>query len=225
MSILLVDDNTLLLTKVARSLVRANRTVRTATSLQEARELMHRRPPQVLCLDVQLPDGNGLDLLAELRRDGRNLPVVVISGHHSPENRARAKQLGAAGFLAKPFALSELHALLAVLLADVRSRNLEREETVSGTRSAEAGMKPVTPLRVSRPRRACPAHSLWNRVRARKDQAGKSCQFQRATRLTQEPFPDDYVAIRHRPCDSSERLPVRLSSCILQAIGGLGGTG
>lgn len=118
MSILVVDDNTMLLSKIVRSLVLAKQVVRTATSLAEARALLREHPPTVLCLDLQLPDGNGLDLLAELRQAGMELPVILISGHYSEENRARAERLGAAGFLAKPFALSELHRRLAALLGD-----------------------------------------------------------------------------------------------------------
>lgn len=116
MSILVVDDNTMLLSKIVRSLVRASNTVRSATSISEARNLLRSEPPTVLCLDVQLPDGNGLDWLEELRAEGRRLPVVIISGHSSTENRIRAERLGASGFLAKPFALSDLHKLLTEIL-------------------------------------------------------------------------------------------------------------
>lgn len=116
MSILVVDDNTLLASKVARSLVRANHSVRTATSIARAREILAHDPPRALCLDLNLPDGNGFDLIEELRRQGTSLPVVITSGHDSRENRARTKGLGTAVFLAKPFVLAELHALLAGLL-------------------------------------------------------------------------------------------------------------
>jgi DNA-binding response OmpR family regulator len=116
MSILVVDDNNLLLSKIVRSLVLADHLVRSATSLTEARAAIARQQPRVLCLDLQLPDGNGLDWLQELRANGLTMPVVVISGCHSEENRLRAEQLGAAGFLAKPFSLESLHRLLDDLL-------------------------------------------------------------------------------------------------------------
>ena len=61
MSILVVDDNTMLLSKIVRSLIRANRKVRSATSLTEAREVLNKETPEVLCLDLQLPDGSGMD--------------------------------------------------------------------------------------------------------------------------------------------------------------------
>ncbi len=118
MSILIVDDNTKLLSKIVRSLSLANHQVRSASSIAEARELLKIHPPKVLCLDLQLPDGNGMDLLDEIRQSDTEMPVVIISGHHSSENRAKAESLGASGFLAKPFALSDLHVLLESLLAD-----------------------------------------------------------------------------------------------------------
>lgn len=118
MSILIVDDNTRLLSKIVRSLSLANHQVRSASSIAEARELLKIHPPKVLCLDLQLPDGNSMDLLDEIRQSDTEMPVVIISGHHSSENRAKAKSLGASGFLAKPFALSDLHVLLENLLAD-----------------------------------------------------------------------------------------------------------
>jgi CheY-like chemotaxis protein len=107
------------LSKIVRSLMRANNAVRSATSISEARSILQSQPPKVLCLDVQLPDGNGLAWLEELRNEGTEIPVVIISGHHSAEDRIRAEDLGAAGFLAKPFALSDLHRLLTDLLKTV----------------------------------------------------------------------------------------------------------
>jgi DNA-binding response OmpR family regulator len=121
MSILVVDDNTLLLSKIVRSLVRTNREVRTASSLTEAREHLKNYTPEVICLDLQLPDGNGMDLLEEIRShsrklQGRKVPVIIISGHYSDENRRRAEQLGVSGFFSKPFVLQDLHKLLDKLL-------------------------------------------------------------------------------------------------------------
>ncbi|HGG59088.1 MAG TPA: response regulator [Gammaproteobacteria bacterium] len=116
MSILIVDDNATLLSKIVRSLTRANRSARGASSLAQARQLMMEKQPSVLCLDLQLGDGNGFDLLREIRQSGSKLPVVVISGYRSVESTRRAEQLGAAVFLTKPFALSELHEWVVKLL-------------------------------------------------------------------------------------------------------------
>ena len=78
MSILVVDDNTMLLSKIVRSLIRANRKVRSATSLTEARELLNKETPEVLCLDLQLPDGSGMDLLEEIRAELRFIQEMCV---------------------------------------------------------------------------------------------------------------------------------------------------
>lgn len=121
MSILVVDDNTMLLSKIVRSLMIRNRDVRSASSLEEARQLLSQEIPEVLCLDLQLPDGSGLDLLEEIRNEGKTFPVVIISGHYSQENRDRAARLGVSGFFSKPFVLQDLHKLLDSLLEEPAS--------------------------------------------------------------------------------------------------------
>jgi DNA-binding response OmpR family regulator/dethiobiotin synthetase len=121
MSILVVDDNTMLLSKIVRSLMIRNRDVRSASSLEEARQLLNQEIPEVLCLDLQLPDGSGLDLLEEIRSAGKTFPVVIISGHYSKQNRDRAARLGVSGFFSKPFVLQDLHKLLDSLLEEPAS--------------------------------------------------------------------------------------------------------
>jgi DNA-binding NtrC family response regulator len=61
----------------------------------------------VLC-DLMLPDRSGMDVLAELARRRPGLPVVVITGYATPDHAARAREAGAADFLAKPFDAKEL---------------------------------------------------------------------------------------------------------------------
>lgn len=151
MSILVVDDNTMLLSKIVRSLIRANRKVRSATSLTEAREVLNRETPEVLCLDLQLPDGSGMDLLEEIRAEGKQLPVIIISGHYSEANKQRAEQLGVSAFFSKPFVLQDLHKALD----EVLEKSQEKEEK-SDSVEAEHGpvLQDLEHDRVSRAKRA-----------------------------------------------------------------------
>ena len=64
-----------------------------------------------LVIDVEMPKVNGLTLVSMLRRDGRTVPVVLISGAFNPKIAARARELGAE-FLEKPFADEALVAAL-----------------------------------------------------------------------------------------------------------------
>jgi len=70
----------------------------------------------LLIVDRQLPDGEGLDLIARLRADGRNTPALVLSALGSLDDRVRGLRAGGDDYLPKPFALVELIARVEALL-------------------------------------------------------------------------------------------------------------
>lgn len=82
------------------------------TTVAGFRSLLQERTPDLIILDVQLPDGNGLDLLGEIRgRDNmRDVPIITISGYAVAETRARALMEGAEEFLEKPIPAAALQA-------------------------------------------------------------------------------------------------------------------
>lgn len=110
--VLVVDDEARLLHNVARALRRDGFDVLTASDAAGARRALSRGRVDVLCLDIHLPDGDGLDLLAELRETARDLAAIVVSAAPTPNNRTRAARAGAQAFLAKPFELAALAATL-----------------------------------------------------------------------------------------------------------------
>jgi len=67
-------------------------------------------------LDVWLPDGNGIELCREWRRDGIRLPVLMLTARTDVSSRVKGLDAGADDYLGKPFALSELRARLRALL-------------------------------------------------------------------------------------------------------------
>ncbi len=76
-----------------------------------AEELIEQHRPSesdYLILDLHMPGIDGFELLEILRRDGNNLPVVMITGMPAPQHRRRADQLGALGLLEKPYAVNDL---------------------------------------------------------------------------------------------------------------------
>jgi putative two-component system response regulator len=77
-----------------------------ATALEAIRE----RPPDLVLLDLQLPDASGNDILAEIRENPatRLLPVVMMTGHGTRDDRLRAQRTGVTDFLTKPVAADEL---------------------------------------------------------------------------------------------------------------------
>ena len=87
---------------------------------KNAAEALARVPalrPDVAVLDVRLPDGDGLDLAAELQQGGKTRPIVVVlSASVLPSERDAALRSGADAFLAKPYHPNELVALVGRLL-------------------------------------------------------------------------------------------------------------
>jgi DNA-binding NtrC family response regulator len=77
--------------------------VATAVDGREALAAVQQEPPALLMLDLQMPRMDGMEVLRTLRRDGIDLPVVVITAHGSIETAVEAMKEGAADFLPKPF--------------------------------------------------------------------------------------------------------------------------
>jgi DNA-binding response OmpR family regulator len=84
-------------------------------------------PPDLLVLDIGLPQKNGLMVLSELRQSGSSIPVIILSARHEEFDKVAALKLGADDYVTKPFALAELMARVdAVLRRSAPSR--ERPE-------------------------------------------------------------------------------------------------
>jgi DNA-binding response OmpR family regulator len=80
---------------------------------------MNELPPDLVLLDLGLPDGDGLDTLASWRADHLYLPVIVLTARVTPEDRVSGLHSGADDYVAKPFDLPEL---LARVEAQLRRR-------------------------------------------------------------------------------------------------------
>src|SRR5690606_11227320 len=95
-----------------------------ATRIDQARLLVERHQPELALLDVSLPDGNGLDLIVELRTQELPCACVVLTGNPESNVARIAAGLGVTEFLAKPVDLERLH--VAVSQARERTRQLRR---------------------------------------------------------------------------------------------------
>src|SRR5207245_109155 len=74
------------------------------------------QPFDCIVLDLMLPGRGGLDVLADLRRTGRAVPVIILTARDAVEDRVTGLDAGADDYLVKPFALAELLARLRALL-------------------------------------------------------------------------------------------------------------
>lgn len=89
--------------------------VEEAETGQKGLELMSNRPPDVVLLDLGLPDGDGVDLVLQVRQWSR-VPIIVLSARDRESDKIRALDAGADDYLTKPFAVGELLARLRVAL-------------------------------------------------------------------------------------------------------------
>jgi len=119
-TILVVDDSA-----TTRSLVAAylagwrDLEVLEAASGFEALRVLPTRPVDLIVTDINMPDINGLELISFLRANPnyRRVPVLIISTENSAEDRKRGLELGAAGYLVKPFGAEALRAAVDAALA------------------------------------------------------------------------------------------------------------
>lgn len=100
---------------IQRALGEEGHQVRLAVDLAEARALAATGDDELLLVDRNLPDGDGLDLVRGLRRGGDRRPALCLSARDRVEERVAGLSGGADDYLVKPFAISELLARLAAL--------------------------------------------------------------------------------------------------------------
>ncbi|MCK6480001.1 MAG: response regulator transcription factor [Planctomycetaceae bacterium] len=116
MRVLLVEDDPSLGGFLLKALGEAGHAADRAGTLAEGRRLLAERTYDLLSLDLVLPDGSGLDFLAEVRGSGRSLPVLVLSSRATTPERVAGLDRGADDFLAKPFSLDEYLSRIRALL-------------------------------------------------------------------------------------------------------------
>lgn len=103
--ILVVDDDPVVQMISTEYLTSAGYSVATAGSSAEGLEQIESLNPDLLLLDMILPDGNGIEVVHGLKQSGRlaELPVIMLSADRDTETMARKQNLRICGFLEKPF--------------------------------------------------------------------------------------------------------------------------
>ncbi|HLJ35564.1 MAG TPA: response regulator transcription factor [Ktedonobacteraceae bacterium] len=115
-SILVVDDKAPALLQLKRSLERNGYEVYTAGKGKEALELLDRQLVDLILLDLQLPDIDGLQVCQEVRELYPLLPIIIISVVHEVESIVQALNQGADDYVQKPFDMDEVLARIGVQL-------------------------------------------------------------------------------------------------------------
>jgi two-component system, NtrC family, response regulator HydG len=120
---LVVDDDANFLMPLAELVEREGFTTTVAGSLKEARTLLRSRPPDLVLIDLFLPDGKGTDLLPEID-SGHSTEVVLVTAHASVDTAVEALRKGASDYLTKPLDVARLKTVLGGVL---RARALQEE--------------------------------------------------------------------------------------------------
>jgi two-component system, OmpR family, KDP operon response regulator KdpE len=115
LKVLVVEDDREIRALMQSSLSVEGFEVQTAVSLSEASAMLHHSPPDVVVLDLGLPDGDGVDLVRDVRKR-LALPIIVVSARHQEEQKIKLLDAGADDYLTKPFSVAELLARIRVAL-------------------------------------------------------------------------------------------------------------
>ncbi|QHD67271.1 nitrogen regulation protein NR(I) [Sphingobium yanoikuyae] len=107
-TVLVVDDDPAICVVVGEALRRQGHKVKIAGSIRERTALMESFSPDILITDVMLPDGDGLDGVAEIIERKPDLNVIILSAQNTLNTAIRATEKGAFEYLPKPFDLNEL---------------------------------------------------------------------------------------------------------------------
>ena len=113
--VLVVEDDREIRAMMQSSLAVEGFEVQTAVSVSEAKALLQHSPPDVIVLDLGLPDGDGIELVHEVRRRD-SLPIIVVSARHQEAQKIALLDAGADDYLTKPFSVGELLARIRVAL-------------------------------------------------------------------------------------------------------------
>ncbi len=127
MKLLIVEDEKILSDSIASYLRHENFTCETASGFSEAVEKIELFNYDCILLDISLQDGNGLDLLKEIKANNKMDGVLIISARNSLSDKITGLTLGADDYLPKPFHLSELSARVAAI---IRRRNFGGNNTL-----------------------------------------------------------------------------------------------
>ena len=114
-SLLIVEDDLQLKRALTVNLEARNYQVNTAGTGEEALQSLAATEPDVLILDLGLPDIDGVDLIVQIRRTSR-IPIIVLSARDREIEKVRALDAGADDYVTKPFGIDELLARLRVIL-------------------------------------------------------------------------------------------------------------
>lgn len=114
--ILVIDDDEKITSMLRRGLAFEGYDVYTANNGSEGLKMMLTTDPDLVVLDIMMPEVDGFEVCRRLREGGSSVPILMLTAKDEVENRVKGLDLGADDYLVKPFALEELLARVRALL-------------------------------------------------------------------------------------------------------------
>ncbi len=114
--ILVVDDEPSIVDAVATSLAYEGFEVDTAATGRTALSSAQEKPPDLIVLDIMLPDLDGIEVCQRLRSDGIRVPILFLTAKDAVEDKVRGLTVGGDDYVTKPFSLAEVVARIKVIL-------------------------------------------------------------------------------------------------------------
>jgi len=133
--LLVVDDEHSIRRLLEKELSSAERDVTTAGTAKEALSLVRKKPFDVIVLDIQLPDGNGLELMERFRKASTGVEIILITGFGDIDSAVEAMKRSAYDYITKPF---NLHRLELVIEKAYQRACLQRENRLLRHKQAES---------------------------------------------------------------------------------------
>jgi DNA-binding response OmpR family regulator len=131
-TVLVVEDNDALRAGLVLNLERRGYRVESAGDGSEGLRKAFDTRPDLIVLDIVLPGRTGLEIVSELRRRGRTVPVLILSARDRTEDKVEGLNLGADDYLAKPFELPELMARVDAMLRRGRADRMTEPPVTFG---------------------------------------------------------------------------------------------
>jgi len=151
-SILVVDDEMGIRELLSEILNDEGHTVTLAENAAQARQLRAQERPDLVLLDIWMPDTDGVTLLKEWASNGQlTMPVIMMSGHGTIDHAVEATRIGALAFLEKPIALQKLLQAVSQALAKPAARPLNSAAAGGPQPSIPGGAAPEAPQSISLP--------------------------------------------------------------------------
>ncbi len=179
MRLLLVEDDELLRNSLHESLSQAGFAVDATGSVLTADQLAQQEDYRLIVLDIGLPGGDGLQLLARWRDAGRDLPILLLTARDRWQDKVNGLKAGADDYLTKPFHPEELLARLQALLrrsegrshTQIQAGNYLLDEERQRVRTPDGTWQPLTGTEfrllrclMSRPNRLHPKEALLEQL-------------------------------------------------------------